>query len=635
MQRYATAVFFAAMAFGVLLCRGLPVVLWGLAALLTAGTGIFLYFSKGSKSLGTGSGVGLALVLAVFFAGGWRGGLYFSRMDAVQEALPWYRPVEYTARVSQVPSYGGKQVRYVQLDEFCAGRQGCLPREYAWTMAVPLSDTLEVDDRVEGRAVLLPLQGALWAGEPDFRSIQRHKGVVGQLRDAGYRVVGREEFSGSALREAVRGAVREALMRGGVSRSAAELTLAVLLGDKGAIDPQTKKAYQLSGAMHLLVVSGLHVGIVAGIVLALTFFLKRRRGLRTAVVLALLWGYGFLTGYSPPILRALWMFSVLLLSRLGKGRYFSLGALCLAGWVDLVLRPQDIYSAGFQMSYAATAAVILSYGPIARVSRGWKAGWRFTGRLLGVTLAAQLALLPFILYYFDYLNLLFPVANLLLVPLVSYGVIPIGGLLTVLSCAGLQVPWLAGVYNVLTDFCTRVASEISQRDFFAVSGVGLSLGGALLVGALCAGVFVWRRSRRWALALALWGGVAFCVEYLCARPVYPFVGKKDGGYVLAVDEERQVKLERGTVVRVGDWTIRAFPRRGECTSGDEEILLVREFAEPERPPAGIVLAGDAWWEDAFWWREYARKWNVPLYDMRERGYFRCGERWKASEGMRK
>ena len=130
-------------------------------------------------------------------------------------------------------------------------------------------------------------------------------------------------------------------------------------------------------------------------------------------------------------------------------------------------------------------------------------------------------------------------------------------------------------------------------------------------------------------------GVAFCVEYLCARPVYPFVGKKDGGYVLAVDEERQVKLKRGTVVRVGDWTIRAFPRRGECTSGGEEILLVREFAEPERPPAGIVLAGDAWWEDAFRWREYARKWNVPLYDMRERGYFRCGERWKASEGMRK
>ena len=172
------------------------------------GRGYSCIFPKGASPW-----VGLALVLAVFFAGGWRGGLYFSRMDAVQEALPWYQPVEYTARVSQVPSYGGKQVRYVQLDEFCAGRQGCLPREYAWTMAVTLSDTLEVGDRVEGRAVLLPLQGALWAGEPDFRSIQRHKGVVGQLRDAGYRVVGREGFSGSALREAVRGAVREALMR--------------------------------------------------------------------------------------------------------------------------------------------------------------------------------------------------------------------------------------------------------------------------------------------------------------------------------------------------------------------------------------------------------------------------------------
>ena len=623
MQRYATAVFFAAFAAGVLICRWAADAVWALSAAGAAGTAFFLYFFKGKKGLSSGAPVIVALTLSVFFAGGWRGGIHFSRLEAVLDALPWYCPVEYAATVSQVPPYGGRQVRYVQLDRFCAGPEGCFPPDYAVTMAVPLSDTLRVGDRISGRAVLLPLRAPLFPGEPDFRAINHRKGVVGELRNLGYRVTGRTEFSGDAVRYRVRASVQQSLVRCGVSPRAAELTLAVALGDKGAVDPATKKAYQLSGAMHLLVVSGLHVAIVAGIFFGLTFFLARSRRLRVAVVLAVLWGYGFLTGYSPPVLRALWMCSVLLLSGWGKGRYFSFGALCLAGWADLAVRPQDVYSAGFQMSYAATAAVILSYGGIRRLCRDLPAVLGFVCRLLLASLAAQTALLPFILYYFDYLNLLFPVANLLLVPVVSYGVIPLGLLLLVLSCLGIPVPPLAWAYNGLTDFCTGVASGISERDFLAVSGVELSLGGALGLGALCAALFVGRRSVKGAVGLVLLGGMVFCAVRLGGERPYPYLGKENGEYVIAVGRGRAIPLIPGRAVSVAGQTICAFPSKGAGIPRGDYILLARRYVEPARRPERIVLAPDASWRDALEWRRYAHERGVPLYDMREKGYFRC------------
>ncbi len=624
MSRYATAVLLLAFAAGVWVCPEIPLWVSAATALLAVSFGFFLQF-KGKKGLSGSPAVVAVFVAAVFFAGAWRGGVHFGRVEVTLSAMPWYHPVKYKATVSDVPWYGGESVRYVKLNHVYFGGNGYFPGDYAFSMAIPADETLRVGDIVEGRAAVVPLRAPLNPSEPDYRTINHRKGVIGEFRDLGYCIVGRETFSGERIRHRVREYVKESMMRCGVDREAAEMTLAIVLGDKGAVDPQTRKAYQLSGTMHLLVVSGLHVAIIAAIVFGLTFFLSRRRMLRTCVVLGLLWGYGYLTGYSPPVVRALWMISILLLSGLGKGRYFSFGALCFAGLADLAIRPEDLYSAGFQMSYAATAAVILSYGGIVRLCRGLYPPVGFVCRLVLVSLAAQIALLPFILYYFDYLNLLFPVANLLLVPVVSYGVIPLGIVIIVLSSLGLAIPPLSYLYNILVRFCTEVASCISQRDFWAVSGVDLSEARFLLLLFLCAGFIVLWKNTKGAIVLVLIGGIVFCTAQLYRQSPYPYFGKKAGEYVLEISPGEVIPLQENELLKISGQAFRFLPGRDVFSNDLEQkksTVFVREYRGLGAVPEMIILAPDVPWRSAVRWEEYAARYGIPLYDMRAKGWYK-------------
>ena len=624
MQRYATAVFFAAFALGILVCRYAWEAVWIVGALVAAGTGFFL--NGRCRGLAGSVPVVAAFVVAVFFAGAWRGNLYFAPLERTVSHLTWYATVDYRATVAEIPAYAsnGRQ-RYIRLEQvrLHPEQAAILPR-YAFTMAVPVEDTFSVGDVVAGRAVLLPLRAPLSAEQTDFRTINHRKGVVGQLYDvSGCRVVGRDETAGTVWRARAMDCIRGALLRCGVSEPATELTLAVVLGDKSAVDPQTRQAYRLSGAMHLLVVSGLHVGIIAGMVFLLTGFLSKRRKWRAAAILAVLWGYGFLAGYSPAVLRALWMYTVLVLSGFGRGRYFSFSALCLAGWLDLVVRPQDVYSSGFQMSYAATAALVLSYEGLGRIGRKVRpAVFKPVVRLLLVALVAQAALAPFVLFYFDSLNLLFPLTNLLLVPLVSYAVIPAGLLLCVLSVMGVSFPLLAWGYNRLTDLCTTMAAAISRQETFVLSQVGLSLSGTVWAVFLCAGVFLWRRTVKGALAVMLTGGIVACAARLGADSPYPYIGvDDDGGYVVEMGRAKRASPSAGSLVSCAGRTLWVFPRQGQTLPQGRCVLLAREYFEPQTAVETIVLAADTPWSDAARWRAYARKQKIVLHDMREKGIF--------------
>lgn len=624
MQRYATIVFFIAFALGIGVCRVLPGTGWAAAAIVAAATGFFLTW-RGRRGLAAGAPAVAAFVVAVFFAGAWRGQLYFEPLERAVDAQHWYRTIDYRATVARVPWHASGSVRYVQLTDLQSRQGEAFPcGGYDYTMAVPASDTLSAGQRITGRATLVPLRAPLWPDEPDYRPYHYRQGVIGQLYDQGYRVAGQGDASSRTLRYRILRYVRESLSRSGLSEQAADLTLAVVLGDKAALDSPTRQAYRLSGAMHLLVVSGLHVGIVAGIVFLLTGFLARRRKWRVGLVLAVLWSYGFLTGYPPPVLRALWMYSLSLLSGISGGRYFSFGALCLAGWADLAVRPQDMYSLGFQMSYAATAALVVSYGGIARLCAGiWIRALRLTARLVCTTLVAQAALLPWLLYHFDYVNLLSPLANLVLVPLVGYAVIPLGLLLTVLSSAGIAFAPLAGLYNRLTDFCTAVAAGIGQREEFAFSGMGMSFPLWIFAVFLCAGAFfLWRKEVKRALVVVLSGGITGCAAMLADASPYPYLGVRQGRYVLAVEAGCWREPAPGSLLTLGGRRLWFFPEEDPraASFSREDVLLVRRYFRPKTPPGMLILAADTPWRQAERWRDYALGQGVEVHDLREKGY---------------
>ncbi|UAJ13800.1 ComEC/Rec2 family competence protein [Aquirufa lenticrescens] len=185
---------------------------------------------------------------------------------------------------------------------------------------------------------------------------------------------------------------------------------AMLLGVKTKIDFETLSAYSALGAIHILSVSGLHVGLLyMGLSLLLGFLLKRRPAgpyVFFGLMMALLWCYAGISGFSLPVLRSAWMFSVILFAKTFLRRQESLNTLAFSAFVLLFLHPASLFDAGFQLSYLAV------WGLIAFQQR-WASVFQFSGwlrwpltqiwELTCVALAAQIFTWPLIVYYFHQL----------------------------------------------------------------------------------------------------------------------------------------------------------------------------------------------------------------------------------------
>jgi competence protein ComEC len=186
---------------------------------------------------------------------------------------------------------------------------------------------------------------------------------------------------------------------------------ALLLGAKSGLDKKLKNAYADTGAMHVLAVSGLHVGILIGILQFLLFFLGRlgRRGkqLKALFLLVFLWLFALLTGASASVLRASTMFSFLLLGRVFGRSINVYNSLAASAFLLLCLDTNLLYSVGFQLSYLALIGIVYFYPKIEQL---WQPKARWTQAIWNATalsLAAQLATTPLSLYYFHQFPLFF------------------------------------------------------------------------------------------------------------------------------------------------------------------------------------------------------------------------------------
>ena len=208
---------------------------------------------------------------------------------------------------------------------------------------------------------------------------------------------------------------------------------ALVLGVKDGLEPETRQAYATAGAMHVLAVSGLHVGIVYAICVGLLGGLRRRplgRWIFAIWVLICLWGFAFLTGLSPSVLRAATMFSFMVLAQTTRRKTNIYNTLAASAFLLLCFDPYLLTSVGFQLSYLAVLGIVYLQPRI----YGW---WSAPNRVLDwawslttVSLAAQLATGPLAVYYFHVFPTYFFLSNLLVVPMAT---LILGGGLLVLG----------------------------------------------------------------------------------------------------------------------------------------------------------------------------------------------------------
>ena len=244
------------------------------------------------------------------------------------------------------------------------------------------------------------------------------------------------------------------------SDDAARFMYAMLFGDSAVIGDEIRSDFSVTGTAHLLAVSGLHVGMLAG---ALLFILKKLRinaAVRSVVVLATLIFFCALCGFSPSTVRATVMIGVSMAAALCGLRYDPLSGMSFSAILLLFVSPYNLYSLGFLMSFLAVYGLILFAKPL----KGALLKAKFPDWLAGAlsaTLAANATLLPVMLYVFGETSLIFAVANCIIVPFAGFffpmyivllplSFLPYAGFLaTVASVPFLLtarvVEWLAGI----------------------------------------------------------------------------------------------------------------------------------------------------------------------------------------------
>ena len=232
----------------------------------------------------------------------------------------------------------------------------------------------------------------------------------------------------NALQERLYGRLASAGLEGDELATVGALTL----GYKEALRKELRQHFQVSGAAHVLAVSGLHTGILYGVIVWLLTLGGRFRpmhenriGRRTLslVIIAAMWGYAWLTGMTPSVVRAVVMVTLFEIGRMAYRQAFSLNTIAAAAFLILAARPTDLWSVSFQLSFAATTAIVMGVkayplplpegkGVLGRIAQ-------FFLGIIVVSLAAQVGTLPVTIHYFGQVSTYFLLTNLIVLPIAT------------------------------------------------------------------------------------------------------------------------------------------------------------------------------------------------------------------------
>ncbi|KUP23816.1 ComEC/Rec2 family competence protein [Paenibacillus sp. DMB5] len=241
----------------------------------------------------------------------------------------------------------------------------------------------------------------------------------------------------------------------------------LVIGIQGDLDPETFKQFSQLGLTHILAISGMHVAVYVGVILFLLRRLQFTRETALTVTLLLVPVYVLLSGAGPSIVRAgLMSMIALLAARLGLLKD-GMNILAASALIMLVWNPYFLLSVSFQLSFLVTAGLMV-YTPLAAPLFGRLPKW--LGSSITVTLIAQLVSFPLTVYYFNQFSLLSFIANLLLVPFITFLVLPLGTLALLLGRI-----WDAGASGV-----AGVAELLNNWTFAAVEWVNGFTAGVLI-----------------------------------------------------------------------------------------------------------------------------------------------------------
>jgi competence protein ComEC len=266
----------------------------------------------------------------------------------------------------------------------------------------------------------------------------------------------------------LRARINTKLVAAGFKSEALSIMNALLLGQRQTIDKTIYNNYVNSGTIHILAVSGLHVGIILWILNFLfrpLLYLKYGNYIRPLILVTILWSFAVIAGLSPSVTRAVTMFSIISIAMHLKRPTNIYNTLVISAFLILLFKPTFLFAVGFQMSYLAVLGIV-SVQPI--LYKLWQPKYFVIDKpwqIFTVTLAAQAGVVPISLFYFHQFPGLFFISNIVVIPFLGL-ILGFGLLVIALALINMLPNVIVVTYSFIIDSLNAFIAWVAQFEDF-------------------------------------------------------------------------------------------------------------------------------------------------------------------------
>ena len=369
---------------------------------------------------------------------------------------------------------------------------------------------LETGNVIVFAGILQEIQDPLNPHEFDYKAYLNLKNIFHSvyLKQSTWEIASQTKtISLFGFTQKIRKQLLDTYRQSGLQRAEFAMVAALVLGYDDEIDKPLLNAYSHTGTLHVLSVSGLHVGIIYLLLGYMLSFLDRNKKtslIKVILIIFFLWFFVLLSGFSAAAVRAAFMFSLIAFGKKFYEQVETANIVLVSAFFSLCINPFWLADIGFQLSYIAVLGILYLYPYFFNLL---SFSWGFAEKiwaLCSVSIAAQLATLPITLYYFHQFPALFLISNLIMIPVSTF--IMYGGMLVLLFS---KLGFVAHILVWLTSFLIKVMNACAlffdRLPFCVIDHIHLSVINMILLYLVIIVVFISIEQRSYKLLMSSLG----------------------------------------------------------------------------------------------------------------------------------
>lgn len=423
-------------------------------------------------------------ILLCFFVLGW---LLIDRQKEKQDIVWPEGEVAYEAVVMSEPVEKPKTMAVDILIASGGQKLKCYLYKDARSRALRIGDGLKIQSKIN--------PNSSWRrGNFDYRRyleihgftgntfVSSHKWQKAQVSLSGISRLDRTKLFFLRLRSRLLNRISDAAA---ADNDALGVVSAMVLGDKSALTQELKDIYSVTGASHVLALSGLHLGIIY-ILLSLLVRGRRWQMFSQMLIILSIWAFVFLVGLSTSVVRSALMLSIYALMSLGHRDKMSVNTLAFAAIVLLIINPLSLFDVGFQLSFMAVFAILVLHplfeGVFSQEYLLSHRTVRWVWGMVAVSFAAQIGVAPLVAYYFGRFSTYFLLTNFIVIPATT--------LILYLSLLVFIVPSLAYILLYIVGLLNTALTKMAALPGASIDGLTPSVLQVVMVYVIIASCYL-------------------------------------------------------------------------------------------------------------------------------------------------